>query len=141
MISVELLILGFDGILRRLHILSQKKGGINVHPIDRQVDSSKGCMEATTPIQLHKYHSSVVCMSYEPVSNLLAVGGSHLNNPGTLSSLSLWKLLDRPPFYELVHSTNASGSGGFISLMKEKLLVPGYRAVLYKVLLNDFQYS
>ncbi len=97
--SPELLILGFDGIIRRLHILITKDK-ILVHPLP----GSTECTDATAAIHVHKYHSSVVCMSFNTARNLVAVGGSKVKNGSTISSLSLWKLVDKPPFYELVHS-------------------------------------
>lgn len=143
-LSAELLVLGFDKTLRRLHVVPSKN---SVHPIRASKKSGAAssdvkkhpCSVRTSAIDVSKYHSHVACMNFCASRQLLAIGGDELDiQRGTYSStLSIWKLMDEHPFSELVFCNKAiSAPGDFSQFVYSFRLRRENQAILHKVLFS-----
>eukprot|EP01116_Phalansterium_solitarium_P023335 TRINITY_DN8107_c1_g1_i1.p1 TRINITY_DN8107_c1_g1~~TRINITY_DN8107_c1_g1_i1.p1 ORF type:complete len:2417 (-),score=769.50 TRINITY_DN8107_c1_g1_i1:100-7350(-) len=132
----ELLVLGFDGVLRRVHLPIVPHGP--VHP----AGENKTCAEAAAPINLFPYHHSVSCMALSPSEGWLAVGGGDVDDAdGTSSySLSWWRLTDSAPYAELRHASKAETGRGrlstFFRSMRNRVLRIENKALLVKLVFS-----
>ncbi|KAF2074223.1 hypothetical protein CYY_004469 [Polysphondylium violaceum] len=108
----ELLILGYDMILRRFHIpIDNQSFSIHSFSANNSNDDSNrfnnGCqpMNPTTPL-FKQVHHSVGCMVYSPSNDILAIGGNRKSKRGLKAYVSFWKLSDQEPFYTLLNPIN-----------------------------------
>lgn len=105
----ELLVLGFDGALRRFRVCGvadRRRLG------DTHIDASRANAELGARVDAlavaPRYLSHVSCMDHSLESNLVVVGGgAHRASGAELAagrgcSVTVWKVLDRDPWYELV---------------------------------------
>jgi WD40 repeat protein len=120
------MILCTDNTIRRLHVpLLKHKKKFPVHPLLHSTTTSirTACAEATSPISLKSLQTQASCMSYDPLQNLLVVGGSsNMDSTPPLCELSLWKMSDSPPYAELMNSTklDQTSGGNFLSNILSK---------------------
>ncbi|EFA75437.1 hypothetical protein PPL_11517 [Heterostelium album PN500] len=111
----ELLVMGYDMILRRFHIpmLNQE---FTVHPVNNSQDSvlSDGCNPATLPIDMKGIHHEVGCMDYCQATDILAIGGNRKSKKSKGGSsikpfVSFWKLSDEEPYFRLLNKPSVTG--------------------------------
>lgn len=120
----DLFLLGYDGILRRIKL------GNNIKPTEYHA------------LSLQQWHSSVTCMCYNAERNLLAVTGGNEEEGRQQGSMSLWRVLDSPPFTELLYSSvsdtqdQGSRSNSLSNILKSirfKLPKKGNKSIIHKV--------
>lgn len=92
----ELVLIGFDGKMKRVHIPTQNA----IHPLNGM---TRACLEATESLPLSKHHSICSCFSFNQKESTLAIGGSD-------GSLSVWKFSSNPPFFRLSFSLPANSA-------------------------------
>ena len=80
---------GFDGKMLRFHIIPEDG---DFHPSQL----SSACSDNLCPFPLQKYHTYCSCSSYFSEGSLLAIGGCGKY------SLSVWKIVENPPYYQLL---------------------------------------
>eukprot|EP01132_Coremiostelium_polycephalum_P000372 gene372-469_t len=104
----ELIVLGYDMILRRFHFTTNNNS-FHIHPFV-DTDSISQCYPKSSPIpDLKDVHHSVGCMAYSPKTDILAIGGnrkSKRSSNGDLSgTISLWKV---PIEQDIIGSSSSS---------------------------------
>ena len=81
------------------------------------------CSTRTNSIDLRKYHTRVASISFCLSLEIFAIGGDELDtkNNKYSSSLSIWKIKDDYPFYELLFCNKLpTNNFGFFNLFKLK---------------------
>lgn len=74
----------------------------------------------------------VTCMTYHDVTGIVAVGGKLTE---TDSSVSLWKLTSKPPYYQLLHSTQSVSNSSFLSSFNLKFSPDNNKNLIHKVII------
>eukprot|EP01117_Protostelium_nocturnum_P007998 TRINITY_DN284_c0_g1_i3.p1 TRINITY_DN284_c0_g1~~TRINITY_DN284_c0_g1_i3.p1 ORF type:complete len:2117 (-),score=914.81 TRINITY_DN284_c0_g1_i3:70-5859(-) len=101
-VAYELIVLGFDGHLKRFLLSSTK-------PIAESLEQNLTFDDSVFPsISLRNSFSSVSCMAWHPVKKLLVVGGDGSGDGKGIISMYIMK--DSSPFHEIVYKSGKRGA-------------------------------